>query len=268
MLKGLSVGDQIKVNHEGCTAGLDTKKRLYVKRVPSGGVAYCHHCNQAGYVRELNVDGTKLRKWLLDKPGGDVIRTSSATPPGLRPLFWSDTKDIPALLWLKKHYINGQEERFQFFSDYSGNLVFNLRSRSGLLTGHQIRSFTGGPKYITYNSMGSVDGSWFKSAKQKDTLVITEDYVSAFRVAEDCPEVSSLALLRTSCSSTNIEHMKSFLKVIIWLDPDEAGQRGAKELQKRLDYLLPFKCIRANSKFVEPKQLSPIDLPTVIRSIS
>ena len=59
----LSLGQQTHRNHAGCSAGLDTKHRLYIKRVVGGIVAYCQHCNDKGFVRELNTDGTSLRKW-------------------------------------------------------------------------------------------------------------------------------------------------------------------------------------------------------------
>ena len=56
-------GEQVKVNHKNCSAGEDTKKRLYIKKVYGGALAYCHHCTGVGVL--FNEDGRKdLSKWL------------------------------------------------------------------------------------------------------------------------------------------------------------------------------------------------------------
>lgn len=46
------VGQQIRINHVNCTQGVDTRRRLYVKRIsPNTVVAYCHNCGKKGVVR-------------------------------------------------------------------------------------------------------------------------------------------------------------------------------------------------------------------------
>lgn len=50
----LSDGEQIHVNHKDCTAGSDTKRRLYLRRTSDGTttLAYCHHCGEKGVLRK------------------------------------------------------------------------------------------------------------------------------------------------------------------------------------------------------------------------
>ena len=63
----LKLGEEKKFNHPDCKAGVDVKHRLYIKRVVGGRLAYCHHCNEHGFVRDLTTDGTALRAWLFGK---------------------------------------------------------------------------------------------------------------------------------------------------------------------------------------------------------
>lgn len=46
----LTSGEQIHVNHDKCPAGLDTKRRLYIKRTEDDRyiLAYCHNCSLSG----------------------------------------------------------------------------------------------------------------------------------------------------------------------------------------------------------------------------
>lgn len=274
ILKTMSVGEQIKVNHEGCTAGLDTKKRLYIKRVPSGGVAYCHHCNQSGFVRELTADGTKLRKWLFDKPDGDIIRVTRGARMGLQAdLVWTNPEHCSPLLWLRRYHIDGQKEN-GYFQTNGKDLVLPIADAGGRTVGNQIRSFSGGPKYLTNYALGAAcDSSWFV-VKEIDSrvLVITEDYTSAYRVFRDC-NVDSVALLRTSASESLLRTIryKDYNRIIIWLDPDEAGIKGTSALKTRLRFVVgTHTTIHPVGKGirVEPKEMDKTALALTIRSLS
>lgn len=54
----LQEGDQVNVNHKECPSGVDTKRRLYLKRIDGGKVlGYCHHCGSKGLLK-----GTKVLK--------------------------------------------------------------------------------------------------------------------------------------------------------------------------------------------------------------
>ena len=55
-IKALQEGDQTHVNHLHCSAGQDTKKRLYLKRIEDGKVlGYCHHCGAKGILKGKRV---------------------------------------------------------------------------------------------------------------------------------------------------------------------------------------------------------------------
>ena len=95
--------------------------------------------------------------------------------------------------------------------------------------------------YITkmFDSINKDDACWFVK-EPCFTLVITEDYLSAYRIYKDTG-CSSVALLKTSVSDRTLATISELqpMMVLIWLDPDDAGNKGAKEAVKKLSYYLP-----------------------------
>ena len=53
----LQPGDKVRVNHVDCTAGEDTRRRLYIERSDSDPctlVYWCHNCQDGGAIRDHN----------------------------------------------------------------------------------------------------------------------------------------------------------------------------------------------------------------------
>lgn len=253
----LSLGTQIHINHPDCSAGIDTKKRLYIKRVVGGVVAYCHHCNEAGFVRELSTDGTVLRKWLHGSTPDLPLHGS-----GLRTWPYIDTiTNTEILLWLNKYDISPTMTTTNPFGEVGG-LYMVLKNFMGSNYGYQIRNFKKDTsKYTTYivNPCGE-DVSWFKTSAFMSSLVITEDYVSAYRVNRDVG-CNSVALLKTTISPSTITNIQKLepQRVIVWLDPDEAGKRGAIKVAQRLSYVLKDTVV-STMNCNEPKTYSSLEL--------
>ena len=269
----LSIGRQVHVNHEDCMAGFDTKKRLYIKRVVGGVIAYCHHCSTPGFYRELTTDGTVLREWLLnDAPDAPRVNRSSSKDFILGEAITVSHSKIVA--WLHQYYINpyyiNPKGRINTDGDYflqtNGELYLPIHNKYMEKRGYQIRSFNPKkPKYLTtYNSYTSTEVSWFIKDKPNETLVITEDYTSAYRVWRDTDkQLSSIALLKTSISDNTITQLYFFKRIIVWLDPDSAGIKAGEKIKDRIKYCLPsdVEVINLTSKAVqEPKHLDPVKL--------
>lgn len=115
-----------------------------------------------------------------------------------------------------------------------------------------------GPKYLMPNNMRRSGGALIyrgpgEALERGRSLVLTEDYLSAYRVANDAV-VPAMALLGTSLDrDTLVELADAGLHLILWLDPDEYGQRGERELAARLSAMdVPF--LRPQVPF-EPKEL-------------
>ena len=268
----LSMGSQIKTNHHRCTAGIDTKSRLYIKRVVGGVVGYCHHCNDKGFYRELSPDGTNLRKWLSGKKDGVKYNLHRQPIEQIlkEHLSHDYTYNTAALNWLLNQGVGVSETQFYKPSRY-GNIIMLLHDIHSHIFGIQQRNFTKPDlKYQTYLGVGSVqDAAFFiTSASEHPVLYITEDYTSAYRIHRDTGR-SSVALLKTSLSANTEEFIRSlnYSFVYVWLDPDKAGMDGARRIKNRLDYLLPRSTTIINitpTMDKEPKELSVAELKSVV----
>lgn len=257
------IGQQVHINHEGCSSGDDRKKRLYIKRIVGGILAYCHHCSEHGFVREKGEEGTRLASWLKGKPVDihDVSTCVAREQPVNYPM------QLIGQVWLRKHYCEPECLDFMGTIDaYNVGLV--LRNPDNTIIGWQVRNLHDKaiPKYTTRytNDSKRGDASWFH--KGSKTLVILEDYLSAWRVAKDTT-CSSVALLKTSLSDKTLQQIAelNFEEIYIWLDPDAAGIKGAKEAYKKLTHFLPSGVVIAILGYdKEPKEYTPEDLKAVL----
>ena len=247
------IGEQIKINHEGCSAGKDTKERLYIKRTEKGLMAYCHHCSQSGFSDRTDRLGTWVRP-----AESTVAGTTFITPdfPLAGPL------PIVARYWLQEHHVPDKEF---VGSATRTELQLPIYDHIGVYVGVQCRSFaTGGPKYRSYfkRDCHKGRGAWFRrfdDGKRSSALVITEDYISAYRVYFDTG-VDSFALLRTTITVADILLLASmeYETILIWLDPDHAGREGAKKIHESLTHYLPTNTLVVLLKMdMEPKECPP-----------
>jgi hypothetical protein len=248
------VGQQIHINHIDCEAGVDTKRRLYIKREATAIVAYCHHCNQKGFVKHGD---DRLSTW-INKP-------AAAATSNTKPVIASLTTE--GKVWLHSHYCDTTNSSFNGIAGERHKVALTLNDTDNQPIGWQIRNLAPNatPKYTTHytNSSSKGDAAWFKG---NNTLVITEDYLSAWRVNYDTG-YTSVALLRTALSDKTLRqiHDLNFEYVVIWLDPDEAGVQGAAKAYKKLNHFLP-----STTKIIvlgidkEPKQCTPAELESIL----
>ena len=251
-----NIGQQTHVNHVGCEAGEDTKRRLYVKRTDKGLVAYCHHCNQSGFTRD-NTD-TRLSTWFN--------KQATTTHKSSKPILAALTTE--GAVWLHKNYCDTDDKLFNGVIGQKHQVALTLQSPEGETIGWQVRNLlpNATPKYITHYTDDSKkgDAAWFY--KGNKTLVITEDYLSAYRVHSDTG-LSSVALLRTVISDKTLSQIYdlNFEYIIIWLDPDEAGIEGTTKAYKKLNHFLPSEtkiAIFGNER--EPKECTPPQLACIL----
>ena len=252
-----NLGEQVHINHDGCSAGTDTKRRLYIKRVERGLLAYCHHCSEKAFVRDTS---SRLSSWI----------TKSGTVTALKPLHpttvFTDELSLEAKMWLLKYWCDPKDTKF--FQGVKGRPTqagLVLYDPEWNIKGMQIRNLTpeAKPKYITkmFDSINKDDACWFVK-KPCFTLVITEDYLSAYRIYKDAG-CSSVALLKTSVSDRTLATIAEVdpISVYVWLDPDDAGIKGAKEAVKKLSYYLPKSTVVQNiGSELEPKECNKEDI--------
>jgi hypothetical protein len=247
-----NIGQQISINHAGCEAGEDRKQRLYIKRTEKGLVAYCHHCSQSGFARDGD---TRLGTWVLKKEA-TVVKTQQK--PELGPL------SIGGKMWLLANHCTTTSKVFWGIKDDPLKVAMTLQNPEGETIGWQMRNLVPDavPKYTTYYIDNKTKGesAWFNNGSK--VLVITEDYLSAYRVSRDVG-YSAMALLRTTITDKTLMQIydMGFSEIYVWLDSDEAGVKGAAKVSKTLRHFLPsdvkLMTIHSNE---EPKHLTPEQL--------
>ena len=226
-------GEQVKVNHKNCPAGEDTKKRLYIKKVYGGVLAYCHHCSGVGVL--FNEDGKKdLSKWLRSE-SRELLTSRPVTVSfeAIKRGHFDFTVESKA--WLNKYDLRFEIENEIIIADHVGRPVLPIMCYEGGFCGYQIRNTViKTPKYITnyYDNKGA--GSWFRNGDSK-YLYIVEDIISGL-ILHKRTDKNVLALLSTNLNILDEIRIRRY-KCIIWLDKDEAGRKGAVKLHDRLDYL-------------------------------
>lgn len=251
-----NIGQQIHINHTGCSSGEDTKRRLYIKRTDKGLLAYCHHCNESGFAKDTT---ERLSTWTNKT-------TAPAATKNNKPILAALTTE--GRVWLHNNYCDADDKLFSGVVSEKSKVALTLLNPEGEHMGWQVRNLlpNATPKYTTYynNDNHKGDPSWFH--KTSKTLVITEDYLSAYRVHKNTG-FSSVALLRTSISDRTLMqiHDLNFEAVVIWLDPDEAGIEGAKKAYKKLNYFLPTTTMIAiYGCDKEPKECTPAELANML----
>ena len=254
-----SLGMQIHVNHTGCSAGEDKKRRLYIKRTSNGLVAYCHHCNEAGFASD---DKSRLSTWLTTSVEAWATHN---LPPILE---WIKPE---AGLWLFKHHCRPNNKHFNGVVGKPDQVALTLRNPENEPIGWQVRNLKFGatPKYITTYSHDRYkgDAAWFPV--HGSTLFITEDYLSAYRIQHDTG-INAVALLRTSITDKTLLQIYDleFENIFIWLDPDEAGVKGAAKIEKELKHFLATGTkIKVINIGKEPKECSTSELIKIVSEL-
>lgn len=262
-VSGMELDEQRKFNHIDCPAGMDTKQRLYIKRVENGHVFYCHHCSSSGFVLSKYArfkEATKRRKCAVEEPKalqGKLRKTLQLPDHCTR-----DIREWPreARGWVRQYGITREEIR-----DYG--LLYDIDSRRVVLPWYsgsdlglyQLRKIfaddagTDGtkPKYITRRR--SLAGAHNISGDSSTrVLVLCEDILSAIKLSRVC---AVYPLLGTSLSTEGLTTIMDgdWDRIYIWLDDDN---RYVKKAQLVLKITLEnfFKVKIVHTKGKDPKE--------------
>jgi 5S rRNA maturation endonuclease (ribonuclease M5) len=182
-----------------------------------------------------------------------------------------------ALKWLYQYYLDDKdikENQIGYISRYSDSRGISLNDCIVFLDKNffVVRSLTKKDfRIIGDKSLPQV----FKYATliHEGTIIICEDYISAVR----CSRIANaIALWGTSISYETLQAIKyKYSNFIIWLDGDDAGQKGANIIQEKLYRELVYfsKAHSFNKKVYnirniktekDPKCYSPSELKNII----
>lgn len=229
--KALPAGRSTKI--ECCAAD----KSLMVSNEARGYRAYCFRCGPAGFVAhgDFSIDALKRRR--------EELAWSSTKQVFLPKDF---TTDIPPseAVWLYKAGVGSTVSKHYGFG-YSPSLrrVILPIYKDGVLQGYTARStINERPKYIekvvepsatVFVSDPSIALPWTDDGLLGTVpdVLLCEDILSAVRVGRHVR--TCIALLGTAANPGQLPH--TILGTVgIWLDPDKAGTKGAKAIQRSL----------------------------------
>lgn len=263
------VGQQVHINHTNCSAGTDTKGRLYIKRLPDCIVAYCHNCGGYYFKRSKmyprNYDA--LQELLAGKEAAEAMQQTVNLPSDVS----TNPADWPAAAraWLWKYYVT-DDEIAQYGLCYSpswGRLiipVFNDVGKCVFWQGRAIES--GGPKYISVKGAKKPLFYGGDSHKQKSATccIIVEDALSAIAMSRQ-NDIVGIAALGTDFPVGEFD-VNRWKNLIVWFDPDLPGRAKQQELVQRLTPLIDKRktsFYAARNTLKEPKQYSPDNINKV-----
>lgn len=238
---------QININHEGCAAGTDTKRRLYIKitNTPSKLLAFCHHCNRRG-VKPLSclprvpITDSATVEWNSKADPSSVVLTdwgkTASEYHNAVPM--ADAMSIRLMAKFPLRFFNAEQIEGLRDRDYYGmrisgttHVLIPRMGESGLL-GVDKRSLEAGnlfdhtdmPKWkrtlALAEDMQEVAGRLIiYNTTQSRCGVVVEDPISAMRI--DLLGYGAIALTGSSLDVDDAFKLSLlFDRLVVWLDND------------------------------------------------
>lgn len=253
----LSDGEQININHPNCPAGRDTKKRLYIKNKSGTLLGWCHHCRSGGG------KGGGNRRHIRDRQ--EVVQTWDIKLP--YDMTWE--QNVGGLAWLNKYGITPVERKLYNigWSDHLGRVILPVYDTDHVLVAWQQRRILPHdtmPKYLT-DKRPDVRYPMFLGTKlfDGDTVVLTEDILSAIVVGRQC---AAIALLGTNLTERNRDKIIAlgYSKVVVWLDDDNPDVKKAQRtIRKRLENFADVRVITGHDR--DPKETTDEEIRAVLQ---
>ena len=244
----LELNKEYKFDHITCPAGEDRRQRLYVANKGGAIVYKCFNCGGSGHYRERE-------SWspITHNDDHSIMEAKVFVD---RFLFDKQDKfSDEALLWLLNYEID-PEEYPDFFVQTSGSLniaVMNGDKRMGF----QRRFFNRETRYLT-RIRPDCKMHYLIGKEHPNVVFVVEDLVSSYKVWS--LGYSVIALLGTTLKGHWPSELADPSAVVVWLDNDTAGHKGAIELLRNLSAQFPnttMVCDR-QPKEVPYKELSVI----------
>lgn len=225
----LSVGKRTRIDHT-CGPG----RTLIVSKDAGGASAWCFRCSEGGFIKDRLPLAERIAR-AAARDDADADAKCLVTMPDGEP----DPQAWPrhARLWVYKAGLSNQElMRLGFrYSERMDRVVMPVTDDDGVIVFWQARGFSKDrPKYLA----PAVDRTGLAAKYGRglgNLLVLTEDILSAVKVGRQC---EAWCIMGTSLDDTMaLAIARDGRRVVIALDPDPAGRRGAGEAFKKLSIL-------------------------------
>lgn len=218
----------LRINHDNCPAGTDTRRRLYLTRKEHPNtlvLAHCFNCGQSGVADEVD-------KLVFARAAPPPKRVETTLPENCISL--QDPECPPAAsAWPLKFGVTWEtcDEVGIKFDEESGRIIMPVWNvirhtdeghRTTTLCGYQSRRVydTSGPKYLNVMFEGRVMETMIINERQNHPVfVIVEDLLSALKVSKWA--ACTVPLYGTHIRSERLLAMvKRDLPIVVWLDND------------------------------------------------
>lgn len=256
--QALDEGKRIRTTHT-CGEG----KVLYVDHKAKGWGAWCVRCNDSGWVFRPQESLTqRLARIKATRAVEDVVtaNTQPPTPANRDPSSWP----LEQRVWLYKAGIGNDKIKALgfYYHEPTKRVVLPVYDGSRCVY-WQARGFDPDrPKYLNPGASKVVYRAAPADANYtKLPLVLTEDILSAVRVGEVC---EAWCLMGTSIPDSVLAKIMALKRpVLVWLDPDAAGLKGARKFVPKLRaYGVDAKSIQLTR---DPKFHSIEEITAVVR---
>lgn len=286
VLDELEVGETVRINHDDCEAGTDTRARLYLTRPvskPDLVLAYCHNCQQG---TSISV-GSNYRDWHDPRYIKHGAVPNTVGEFSLPKTLIEDAKQWPVDAYA--YHINTLGDYLDaelaakigiaydpnthrvYFPQYETVWIDeNLNTHCNDLWGYQLRAIDGkGPKYLTIKRDQDSSGTTVLRYQPNlgDTYkktVIVEDLLSGIAiVVASHGERKAVEVVVNYGLSVKLEALVNITgtDIYVWLDNDSSHvDERAKTFKRTIEMLHPFRNVKIVTDLNDPKRVDDGDI--------
>ena len=261
------VGEQTHINHDGCPAGQDNKRRLYIKREHDCILAYCHHCHGHLVYRDRDIRSLENIEAALLNSYDNPTNTAVLLPDDIE----GDVSQWPLAerAWLANYPALTQgvvDAEGMCYSPSLGRIIVPYFNEEGVLVFWQGRDCSIAPtlKWMMAKSATKPLGFYPNTivpAAYSRFIIVVEDPISAITIA-NTTEYDALCLYGTVMSDAQVEFIVNRGKRqnhYLWLDPDTAGRTGAADIKRKLDTVCCSSCATVVVKGLPQPKDTPLE---------
>ncbi len=259
----------VRVNHEDCPAGTDTRRRLYVTRKEDYNViAYCHNCSLGGGSRGTHRYRTAGIPDALPKEPEKVDMSGEQ--------FTDDPRKWPFAMedWLRSMGMDltYAKECGIVYDTIERRICIPKFDREGELVQYQSRRLfdDGTPKYLTYKEKDKFIHDPVRGRKympKNNTCIVVEDMISALRCAKLGYDAVPL-FTSTMDERTRLTIANQYGTILVWLDNDNPTVRNhANHIGRALKMLDPRTRVEVVHNIREPKLFKDNEIDDIVSSL-
>lgn len=226
--QGVAPGRKLRTNHD-CGEG----KTLLISNKAEGYSAWCFRCGEPGFIAHPALSLPERLALLTSLRSAEDEATASLTlptPQEFNPQAWPDAPRV----WLYKAGLSNDDiTRLGFYYCARLERVVMPLYRDGELVYWQARGFhKHRAKYINPPVDRATLCAKFEGRQHRSVLVLTEDILSAYRVAR---LTDAWSIMGTDMpDSVALDAVLQRKPIVLMLDPDRGGMKGNARVSRKL----------------------------------